>query len=106
MPTAVVTGATAGIGLAFTQRLARDGHDLVLVARDKKRLGQTAASLTGVDAEVLVADLSTDDGIAAVEERVSRDDVTMLVNNAGFGHRGRFLHVPVGDELAMLRVHV
>ena len=105
MPTAVVTGATAGIGLAFVQRLANDGYDVVLVARDKKRLDQTAGSLTGVSTEVLPADLATDDGIAAVEERVSRDDVTMLVNNAGFGHRGKFLHVPVTDELAMLKVH-
>lgn len=108
MPTALVTGATAGIGAAFVRRLAREGQDVVLVARDKARLDATAASLPGVRTEVLPADLATDDGIAAVEERLARHDapVDLLVNNAGFGHRGRFLRVPVTDELAMLKVHV
>lgn len=102
MPTALVTGATAGIGLAFCWRLRRDGYDLVLVARDAARLSAVASELGG--AEVLPADLGTPDGVAAVEARVA--DVDLLVNNAGFGHRGRFLDVPVADEETMLRVHV
>ena len=110
MPTALVTGATAGIGAAFARRLAREGHDLVLVARDEQRLAAAAADLakTGVTAETISADLATDDGIAAVEERLARTGapVDVLVNNAGFGHRGRFLDVPVADELAMVKVHV
>jgi short-subunit dehydrogenase len=109
MPTAIVTGASAGIGAAFVRRLAKERYDLVLVARDEARLDALAketASAYGVRADVLAADLGTDDGVAAVEERAGRDDVAMLVNNAGFGHRGRFLAVPVEDELAMLRVHV
>jgi short-subunit dehydrogenase len=107
MPTALVTGATAGIGAAFARRLAREGHDLVLVARDETRLANAAADLgrTGVKTETISADLATDDGIAAVEQRL-RDGVDVLVNNAGFGHRGRFLDVPVADELAMVKVHV
>lgn len=109
MPTAIVTGASAGIGSAFVRRLARERYDLVLVARDEARLSalaeETRASY-GVAVEVLPADLGTDDGIARVEERAARDDVSMLVNNAGFGHRGRYLQVPVEDELTMLRVHV
>jgi short-subunit dehydrogenase len=107
MPTALVTGATAGIGAAFARRLAREGHDLVLVARDETRLANAAADLgrTGVKAETISADLATDEGIAAVEQRL-RDGVDVLVNNAGFGHRGRFLDVPVADELAMVKVHV
>ncbi|HEX8001070.1 MAG TPA: SDR family oxidoreductase [Mycobacteriales bacterium] len=103
MPTALVTGASAGIGKAFAQRLARDGYDLVLVARDAERLSSLAGSL-GVAAEVLPADLATEDGIAAVERRLA-DGVDLLVNNAGFGHRGRYLAVPVDDEVTMLRVH-
>lgn len=105
MPTALVTGATAGIGAAFARRLAREHHDVVLVARDQERLDRTAAALA-TRAEVLRADLATDDGIAAVEERLARGDVDLLVNNAGFGHRGRFLQVPVADELTMVKVHV
>src|SRR5688572_519480 len=111
MPTALVTGASAGIGAAFVRRLGRDGFDLVLVARDATRLATLAdevGAAHGVRTEVLPADLATDEGVAAVEERLSRDaePVDLLVNNAGFGHRGRFLDVPVTDEVTMLRVHV
>jgi short-subunit dehydrogenase len=104
MPTALVTGATAGIGAAFARRLAGDGFDVVLVARDEERLAKAAAALPG-RTETLSADLSTDDGIAAVEARLGRGDVDLLVNNAGYGHRGRFLQVPVTEEVTMLKVH-
>ncbi|WP_433472950.1 SDR family NAD(P)-dependent oxidoreductase [Spirillospora sp. CA-142024] len=107
MPTAFITGATAGIGAAFARRLASDGFDLVLLARDAERLERTAAGLReryAVHAEALPADLSTEEGLAAAEERV-REDVDLLVNNAGFGNKGVFLDVPVSDELTMLKVH-
>ncbi len=107
MPTAYITGATAGIGAAFARRLASDGFDLVLLARDTERLERTAAELHdryAVRTEPLTADLSTEDGLAAAEER-ARKDVDLLVNNAGFANRGKFLDVPVSDELNMLRVH-
>jgi uncharacterized protein len=107
MPTAFITGATAGIGAAFARRLASDGFDLVLLARDAGRLERTAAELSenyAVHAEALPADLSTEEGLAAAEER-ARKDVDLLVNNAGFGNKGVFLDVPVSDELTMLRVH-
>lgn len=111
MTTALITGATAGIGAAFARRLATDGHDLVLVARDGKRLRDQATELHdrhGVEAEVLVADLSTEDGIAAVEARLAerRKPIDLLVNNAGFGNKGRYLDVPMADELKMLKVHI
>ncbi|GAA0605592.1 SDR family oxidoreductase [Streptomyces crystallinus] len=111
MTTALITGATAGIGAAFARRLARDGHDLVLVARDGKRLREQATELHdrhGVEAEVLVADLSTEDGIASVEARLAerRTPIDLLVNNAGFGNKGRYLEVSMSDELTMLKVHI
>ncbi|MEV1020953.1 SDR family oxidoreductase [Streptomyces sp. NPDC050264] len=110
MTTALITGSTAGIGAAFARRLAADGHNLVLVARDTKRLQEQATELHdrhGIEAKVLTADLATDKGIAAVEKRL-RDPkaaVDLLVNNAGFGNKGHFLEVPMADELTMLKVH-
>ncbi|MEU6317040.1 SDR family oxidoreductase [Streptomyces sp. NPDC047009] len=110
MTTALITGSTAGIGAAFARRLAADGHDLVLVARDTKRLGEQATELHdrhGIEAKVLTADLATDEGIEAVATRLSdlKDPVDLLVNNAGFGNKGRYLEVPMADELRMLKVH-
>ncbi|WP_214110518.1 SDR family NAD(P)-dependent oxidoreductase [Acrocarpospora catenulata] len=108
MLTALITGATAGIGAAFTRRLAGDGFRLVLVARDRERLAAAAENLRkryGVPVEVLPADLSTEAGLSAVEERLRAGGVDLLVNNAGFGHPGEFLEVPVAEELTMLRVH-
>ncbi|MEV6736056.1 SDR family oxidoreductase [Streptomyces sp. NPDC051104] len=110
MTTALITGSTAGIGAAFARRLAADGHDLVLVARDTKRLREQATELHdrhGVEAEVLMADLATDEGIEAVARRLSdlKNPVDLLVNNAGFGNKGRYLDVSMADELRMLKVH-
>ncbi|WP_189039249.1 SDR family NAD(P)-dependent oxidoreductase [Streptomyces daqingensis] len=110
MTTALITGATAGLGAAFARRLARDGHDLVLVARDEERLREQAAAMHdryGVNASVTVADLSTEEGISTVEERLTDQarPVDLLVNNAGFANRDTFLKVPVEDELTMLKVH-
>ncbi|WP_186776911.1 SDR family NAD(P)-dependent oxidoreductase [Streptomyces salinarius] len=110
MTTALITGSTAGLGAAFARRLAADGHDLVLVARDTERLRDQATELHdrhGIEAEVLTADLSTDAGIDAVASRLSdrRSPVDLLINNAGFGNKGRFLDVPMADELTMLKVH-
>ncbi|SER57729.1 hypothetical protein SAMN04487983_1018119 [Streptomyces sp. yr375] len=110
MTTALITGSTAGIGAAFARRLAADGHDLVLVARDTKRLHEQATELHdrhGIEAEVLTADLATDDGIETVTARLGdrKNPVDLLINNAGFGNKGRYLDVSMADELKMLKVH-
>jgi short-subunit dehydrogenase len=109
--TALITGATAGIGHAFAQHLARRGHDLVLVARDTARLEEVAAQLRSshaVAVEVITADLVQADQLAEVEARLADRErpVELLVNNAGFGLKERFLDNPVAAEHAMLDVLV
>jgi len=111
MPYALVTGPTAGIGAAFARLLAREGYDLVLVARDEARLAAMATELqTSVRAEVetLAADLSTADGIHRTEARL-RDEtrpIEVLVNNAGFSLRAAFLSSGIDDEQRLLDVLV
>lgn len=106
MPSALVTGASSGIGAAFSRELARNGYDLILVARDESRLDLLAGQLRdehGASVGVLAADLAADDGIAAVADQVS--GVDLLVNNAGFGNPAPFGVASLDDELRMLKVH-
>lgn len=87
MRSALVTGGTSGIGLAFARALAREGNPLVLVARDAARLESVAADLSAefnVTVETLVADLVDRGAQQRVAERLSRGDISVLVNNAGF----------------------
>src|ERR1700760_1137733 len=90
--TALVTGASSGIGKIYADRLAHRGYDLILVARDKDRLTALAAKLSaeaGVKAEVLPADLTSKADLLKIEQRL-RDDaaITLLLNNAGIGGNG------------------
>jgi uncharacterized protein len=115
-PVALVTGPSAGIGHTFALRLAERGYDLVLVARDESRLRGLADELAAtyaVESEVLVADLSTREGMALVEHRLAVETgadgarpVDLLVNNAGFGLKHRFLTNSVDMEQAALDVLV
>jgi short-subunit dehydrogenase len=109
--TALVTGASAGIGRAFAEGLAIRGYDVVLVARDAARLTDLADELTrahGVAAEPLAADLLTSDGLAAVDARLRDPDrpVDLLVNNAGFGTFGRFADLDVDREVEEIELNV
>ncbi|MCH8562250.1 SDR family oxidoreductase [Nesterenkonia sp. YGD6] len=109
--TAVITGSTAGLGAAFARQLAAQGYNLVLVARDGKRLRMQAESMSsqyGVRTSVIVADLVTDDGVAAVQERLAdrTNPVHLLVNNAGHGLATDFIDSDLDDERKLLRLHV
>ncbi len=109
MPRALITGPTAGIGLAFAQTLAAEGHDLVLVSRDKARLEQLAADLSGrhgVACEVLPTDLTDAAQTRVVEEWLADHPVDVLVNNAGFGKKLPFEANDIDDEQASLDVMV
>jgi short-subunit dehydrogenase len=109
--TALITGATAGIGEEFSRQLARQGHNVVLVARDAVRLKATAESLEkryGVRAEVIAADLADDAGVAAVVARLreAARPVEILINNAGMGLPHSFAENDIAEEKRHLKLHV
>lgn len=110
MSTALVTGATSGIGLGFARRLASDGYDLMIVARDRQRLETTAAQLTsdGASVEVIAADLAEAEQLREVEGRLrdERRPIEMLVNNAGFSAGQSFVTGDVDAEQAQIDVMV
>lgn len=108
MPTALVTGASSGIGLAFARKLAAKGHDLVVVARSEGKLKELAAELR-VNVEVLPADLTDPEQLARVEQRCADLDakpIDLLVNNAGAGTYGQFAEsdLPALDREVQLDV--
>jgi short-subunit dehydrogenase len=91
---ALVTGASSGIGAALAERLARDGRDVLIVARRRERLEALAARLqaeTGVAVDLFVADLTDPEQLLLVEDRIAREGrLDLLVNNAGFAGYGPF----------------
>jgi uncharacterized protein len=106
-PLALITGASSGIGAVFARKLAARGHDLILVARRRERMEDLARELSPAHVEVLPADLSNDEGIDAVSSRIlALPALDVLVNNAGFGLKGRFWETPAAEQQSMQRVHI
>ncbi|MFB6211875.1 MAG: SDR family NAD(P)-dependent oxidoreductase [Halobacteriales archaeon] len=109
--TAVLTGASSGIGYELTHLFAADGYDLVLVSRSREKLesvGEELETQHGVDTDVVVADLSEPDAAHEVYEAVQAEDrvVDALVNNAGFGVYGEFIDTDLEEELDVIHLHV
>ena len=108
-PLAVVTGATVGIGYELTRLLARDGHDLAIVARNEEKLRDVAEQLSaqhGVDMTWVALDLSEPGAAGALHARLSGRPVDVLVNNAGFGTFGPLAETATDDSVRMIRLNV
>lgn len=104
---ALITGATSGIGWHFADLLAREGYDLVITARDTQRLNHLAGESHqkyNRNIEVISADLTTDNGISLIENRIKDGDIDVLINNAGYGLNQGFTKSDVIDEIAVLKI--
>ncbi len=103
---ALITGASSGIGEAYARLLASLGYDLVIVARRKDRLVSIAEELRvkyGISVTVLEGDLCNEDDLVSIEEQVRGiSNLTVLINNAGFGTLGPFADVDISKSLDMI----
>ncbi len=108
--TALITGASTGIGAVYADRLAKRGYDLILIARNGKLLNELASSLTastGRKVEALPADLTRKDELRTIEQRLRADSsITALVNNAGFGGVSTLLDSSVDDMENMIDLNI
>lgn len=108
-PLAVITGASAGIGRVFCERLAARAYDLLAVARDGNRLEALKRELEEryrIQVEVFPADLTIDTDVSLLVARITQSpQLTLLVNNAGFGTRGPLINASPARQEAMLRLH-
>ena len=108
--TAIVTGASSGIGKAFAKELASQNYDLVIIARRKDRLLELARELKSnysISVDVIPADISTEKGIERVEEYIKKaKNLDILINNAGFGTKGNFSDVSPEKSINMINLHV
>jgi short-subunit dehydrogenase len=109
--TALITGASSGIGLELARLFAGDGHDVVLVARTEAKLRDVASRLEkehGIRATVIAADLARPDAAQAIVDTIRKGDLSIdaLVNNAGYGVIGPFVETDLKAELEMIQVNI
>ena len=104
--TALITGASSGMGRDMARYLASKGYDLILVARRRNRLEQLKAELSGVNVRIIEKDLSKEENCFSLYDEVREDEVDFLINNAGFGVYGEFTETPLDRELELINVNI
>ncbi|MCR4831051.1 MAG: SDR family oxidoreductase [Pseudobutyrivibrio sp.] len=104
MKTALITGATSGIGLEFAHRFAERGYSLIVTGRRVERLEKLAEEVN-VPVEIIPADLSKKKECFALLEKLQDKDIDVFINNAGFGLAGSFLETDIKREVNMLKVN-
>ncbi len=108
-PTALVTGASSGIGAVFAREFASRGHDLVIAARRTDRLKELAAEITathGVDVRVIAADLAETGAAQKLAKAIGKTPIDVVVNNAGWGHIGPFADEDIDGIAAEINVNI
>lgn len=108
-PIAVITGATSGIGAEFARQLAALKYDLVLTGRRKEKISGLVRELEerhGTQVETIICELANPDHVDRLVKRLQeKSDISLLINNAGFGARGNFAEMELAPHIEMLRVH-
>ncbi len=104
--TALITGASSGMGRDMARYLASKGYDLILVARRRNRLEELQAELSGVNVRIIEKDLSKEENCFSLYDEVREDEVDFLINNAGFGVYGEFTETPLDRELELINVNI
>jgi len=106
MKKVLITGGSGGIGLETARLLAARNYQVTLVARNETRLETAVRSLNGHSHQVLVADLTNNEDVLKLAERLKADKYDVLINNAGAGIYGRFTDIPLDDQLVTMQLNM
>lgn len=106
MKKVLITGASGGIGLETARQLAAQGYRLTLVARNEDKLNKAVESLVGAGHTVLVADLTNKEDLQKLVDHLKTEKYNVLINNAGAGVYGKFIEIPLDEQLATMQLNI
>src|ERR1041385_5663879 len=106
MKKALITGASGGIGLETAKQLASQNYQVTLVARNGDKLNKAVKSLAGAGHTVLVADLTNSEDLQKLVTHLKTQKYDVLINNAGAGIYGKFIEIPLADQLAGMQLNM